>query len=97
MDGLIAGKDSGARATLDGFGQYAVAVIIIYDDEVVVANAGGNNETSGLIREDFASGFHHGGVTHMSSVIWCGAGGKAVIGSSIGDDSRRKSRWRSNV
>jgi len=32
MDGLIAGKDSGARSTLDGFGQYAVAIIVIYDD-----------------------------------------------------------------
>jgi hypothetical protein len=97
MDGLIADKDSGARSTLDGFGQDAVAIIVVYDDQIIVASAGGNNETSGLIREDFACGFHHGGVTHMSSVIGCGAGGKAFIGSSVWDDSSRKTRGRSNV
>ena len=40
MDDLETGKDGGACAVFDGFGEDAVAVIVINNYQIVVASAG---------------------------------------------------------
>jgi hypothetical protein len=51
MEGLKSGKDGGAHAVLDWFDEYAGAVIIIDNDQIIVASAGwGGNRLVRLLK-----------------------------------------------
>jgi hypothetical protein len=76
MEGLKSGKDGGARAVLDWFGENAVAVIIIDNDQIIVASAGWGRESAGLIAEDFSCRFEEGSITKVGAVIRSGAASK---------------------
>ena len=79
MEYFVAGKNAGSRAAADGFGEDAVAVVVVQDQNVVVANAGSNNESSGLVGVDLASrGFNDGSETLMCFVIFGIAVGENV-------------------
>jgi hypothetical protein len=56
MEGLKSVKDGGARAVFDGFGEDAVTVIIIDNDQIIVAIAGWGRESAGLVTECFPVG-----------------------------------------
>ena len=55
---LVAGKDGGARVVLDGFGKDAIAVVVVEDQQVVVAMAGRCDESACLVSVDLAGGLH---------------------------------------
>jgi hypothetical protein len=46
MEGLVTGKDGGAHAIFDGFGEGAAAVVVVEDEQVIVAGSGRGNEAA---------------------------------------------------
>ena len=66
-------------AGLHRFGKNGIAVIVVQDEQVVVAGAGGRHKFAGLVGEDLSGGFHDGGI--------------AVMGASAGWVSRGADVW----
>jgi hypothetical protein len=79
MDGLKSGKNGGARAVFNGFGEDAVAVVIVDNDQVIVASAGWGRKSACLVAEDLSRGFEEGGIAKMGAVIRGGTGRKEVV------------------
>jgi hypothetical protein len=79
MDDLKSGKDGGACAFFDGFGEDAVAVIIIDNYQIVVASAGWGRKAARLITVDLSCWFMEGGEAKVGVVIWNGTGRKEVV------------------
>ena len=79
MDGLKSGKDGGACAVFDGFGEDAVAVVVIDDYQIVVASAGWGRKSACLITEDLSCWFKEGGVAKVGTVVWSGTGRKEIV------------------
>jgi hypothetical protein len=85
VKGLIAGEDGTARAIFDGFGEDAIAVIVVKDQQIVIAMAGWCDEAACLVSVDLAGGFHEGSVAEVGAFIGLGAQGIGIIGRIIGD------------
>jgi hypothetical protein len=80
MDGLKAGENGGARAVFNGFGEDAVAVVIVDNDQVIVAtSAGWGRKSAGLVAEDLSGWFEEGGVAKMGAVVRGGTGRKKIV------------------
>jgi len=60
-------------AVLEGDGKDGIAVIIIKDENVVVASAGGCNKFTSLISVGLSCGFKHGCIAIMDAgtILWC--------------------------
>jgi hypothetical protein len=54
VDGLVRGEDGGAGLAGHGLGVDGVAVVVIQDEELGVAGAGGEDEAARLVGEDLA-------------------------------------------
>jgi hypothetical protein len=81
IEGLKSGKDGGACAVFDRFGEDAVAVIIVHNDQIIVASAGCGRESAGLVAKYFSGGFEEGGITKVGAVVRSGTGREeGVIG-----------------
>jgi hypothetical protein len=74
MEGFVACKDGCARAVFDGFRKDAVAVIIVEDQQVVIAVTGWRNEAACLVSVDLAGGLHECCVAEVGALIvwWIG-------------------------
>jgi hypothetical protein len=79
MDELEAGKDGGACAVFDGFGEDAVAVIVIDNNQIIVAIAGRGRKSACLIAVNLSGRFKEGGITKMGSVVGSGTGRIEVV------------------
>ena len=66
VNALECGEDTRACVTSHGRDKYAIAVVVVYNEEVIVNGIGGDNEFSCLVGVDLTCGrFEHGGVTLM--------------------------------
>jgi hypothetical protein len=80
MEVLKSGKNGGAHAVFDGFGEDAFAVIIVHNDQViVVASAGWDRESAGLVAEYFSGWFEEGGITKVGAVIRSRTGREEIV------------------
>ena len=70
MDALIPGNDTGAQAILYGFGQDGIAVVVVHNEEIVVAFGRGDDEAAGKVAEDLASERLAGGEDGVCSCGW---------------------------
>ena len=61
----------GSALCFHGFYVDEVGVVIIQDEQVGIALGAGNDEATGLIGEDFASGGERGGIAKVGAfAIW---------------------------
>ena len=79
MDNLKAGKDGCSCAIFNGFGNDAVAVIVINNYQIIVAIAGWGRKAACLIAVDLTGRFKEGGITKMGAVVGSGTGRKKVV------------------
>jgi len=91
---LIGGQDGLSTAVGQGDSQDAVAVVIIDNEDVIVAGKGLDNEFAGEVHVGLTGGFHHRGKTQMCPGACCEAKGEGIITrSSWLEDRDQTMRW----
>ena len=79
MGPFVGGQDFGGSFVFHGLGVDVITVVVVEDEELVAARAGGRDETDGLVGEDLARVGHAGGEAKMGA----SAGGGAVRESVV--------------
>ncbi len=99
---LEGGKNARTRATMHRLDKYAVAVVVVNDQHVIISGARRKDKLAGLVRMDLPCGrFENGGETVMrtcmSVVVWEGkrirrGDGGGRIDAGCGHRERRRFR-----
>ena len=84
MEGFVAGKDGCTCAVFEWFRKNAIAVIIVEDQQVVIAVTGWCNEAACLVSVDLASGLHDCCVAEVGAFIVWGIGVIRIVRRSGG-------------
>ena len=79
MDELKPGKDGGSCAVLDGFGEDAVAVVVVDNNQIIVASAGWSRKAACLIAVDLTSRLKEGSIAKVGAVVGSGTGRKEIV------------------
>ncbi len=79
MGPFVGGQDFGDSFVFHGLGMDLITVIVVEDEELVAARAGGRDETAGLIGKDLAHVGHACGEAKMGASAGGGAVGESVV------------------
>jgi hypothetical protein len=80
----------GGSFVLHGLGVDEIGVVVIKDEELGVALAAGDGETTSLISEDFAGGLDGGGVAQVSAFsIWKRGWEEDIFDDLVGSERAR--------
>lgn len=80
MHTFVGSKNFGTGFGLHWLGVNVIAVVVVGNEELVVASAGGNDETTGLISEDLTRGGHAAHETHVGAGTVGRTGREGVLG-----------------
>jgi hypothetical protein len=84
MGAFVGGQDRGGSFVLHGLGMDVVAVVVVEDEEFIVARARGSDKTAGLVGENLARVGHAGGEAEMGTSARGGAEGESIVVESGG-------------
>jgi len=84
MGSVVCSKDGISMVVSEWDGEDAIAVIVIHDEDVVVARAGWGNEFTSEVHVGLSGGLNHGGVAQMSAGTIVKGGGKESSVSGAG-------------
>jgi hypothetical protein len=80
MELLVSSQDGGASAIFDGFGKDGIAVVVVDEQQVVVAMTRWGNKVARLVSVDLASWFEDGSKAVVVGLVIGGrADGREVI------------------